>query len=113
MDYQNGSASKTSMIQQVVHNEQSEAAGKRTFLHIFQLNQAKKRLYLRQRLEYRHRRPLSMIGPVQPVHTQGPEAAKLARRSRGILRLLADLQLLCDEGERDLSHLRPPVVDGE
>ena len=53
-----------------------------------------------------------MIGPVQPVHTQGP-AAKLARRSRGILRLLADLQLLRDEGERDLSHLTPPVVDGE
>jgi len=82
-------------------------------LHIFQLNQAKKRPYLRQRLEYRHRRPLSMIGPVQPVHTQGPEAAKLARHLRGILRLLADLQLLRDEGERDLGHLTPPVVDGE
>src|SRR5713101_1780223 len=82
-------------------------------LHIFQLNHAKTRLYLRQRLECRHRRPLSMKGPVQPVHTQGPESAKLARRSSDMLRLLADLQLLRDEGERGLGHLTPPVVDDQ
>src|SRR5712692_1806021 len=82
-------------------------------LHIFQLNHAKTRLYLRQRLECRHRRPLSMKGPVQPVHTQGPESAKLARRSSDMLRLLADLQLLRDEGERGLGHFTPPVVDDQ
>src|SRR2546423_14000990 len=64
------------------------------FSYIFQLNHAKTRLYLRQRLECRHRRPLSMKGPVQPVHTQGPESAKLARHSSDMLRLLSDLQLL-------------------
>src|SRR2546421_7295602 len=45
------------------------------------------------------------------IHTQRPESAKLARRSSDMLRLLADLQLLRDEGERGLGHFTPPVVN--
>src|SRR6266849_10661570 len=47
------------------------------------------------------------------IHTQGPESAKLARRSRGILRRLADRELLRDEGERGLGHFTPPVVNDQ
>ena len=47
------------------------------------------------------------------LHTQGPESAKLARRSSDMLVLLADLQLLRDEGERGLGHFTPPVVDDQ
>src|SRR5437868_13301156 len=47
------------------------------------------------------------------IHTQGPESAKLARRSSDTLRLLADLELLRDEGERGLGHFTPPVVNDQ
>src|SRR6266581_3764818 len=39
--------------------------------------------------------------------------AKLTRRSSDMLVLLADLQLLRDEGERGLGHFSPPVVDDQ
>src|SRR2546421_7472606 len=37
----------------------------------------------------------------------------LARRTSEMLRLLADLELLRDEGERGLGHFTPPVVNDQ
>src|SRR5207237_9495313 len=46
-----------------------------------------------------------------PSIEPGKNQRALARRSSEMPRLLAELQLLCDEGERGLGHLTPTVIN--
>ncbi len=61
---------------------------------------------------------LSLFPARLAFNTQAHESliqapAKLMRRTSEMLRLLADLQLLRDEGERGLSHFTPSVVNNQ